>query len=65
MYDEAEEEQERGIIRPLIKEDEDEDAEEYGVEGLRCENGELLLARDDEAIEWNRTCHESNQLKNA
>jgi len=32
----------------------EEKAEERGVEGLRCENGELLLAREDEAIELTR-----------
>ena len=50
-YDDAEEEQERGINLPFMKED-DEEVDEYGVEGFRCENGELLLAREDEAIEF-------------
>lgn len=48
-YEDAEEEQERGISLPFINE-EDEEVEEYGVEGFRCENGELLRARDDDAI---------------
>jgi hypothetical protein len=47
--DDADEEHERGTIRLFTKEEDDE-VEEYGVEGLRYENGELLLARDDEAI---------------
>ena len=55
-YDEAEEEQERGTIRLLMKEEEDE-VEEYGVEGLRYENGELLLAREDEAIRVSESNH--------
>lgn len=49
-YEDAEEEQERGMSRPFINED-DEEVEEYGVEGFRYENGELLRARDDDAIE--------------
>ena len=55
-YDEAEEEQERGTIRLLMKEEDDE-VEEYGVEGLRYENGELLLAREDEAIRVSESNH--------
>lgn len=42
---------ERGISCPLMKEDEVEDANECGVKGLLCENVELLLAREDEAID--------------
>ena len=37
-------------MRPFVKEEVEEEAEEWGVKGLRCENGELLLARKDEAI---------------
>lgn len=45
----AEEEQERGRSRGLESEEEEE-VEEYGLAGLRYENGELLLARDEEAM---------------
>lgn len=56
-----EEEQERGITRPFVKEEVEEEAEERGVEGLRCENGELLLAREDEAIELTHRVGESGE----
>ena len=50
LRNDEEEEFERGINLPLINEDDDE-VEEYGVDDFRCENGELLLAlEDDEAI---------------
>lgn len=49
--DDAEEEHERGISLPFMKE-EDEEVEEYGVDDFLCENGELLLAREDEAIKF-------------
>lgn len=51
-YDAADDEHERGTIRPFIKE-EDDDVEENGVDGLRYENGELLRAREEEAIASN------------
>jgi len=57
----VEEEQERGITRPFVKEEVEEEAEERGVEGLRCENGELLLAREDEAIELTHRVGESGE----
>lgn len=46
----AEEEHERGTIRLFMKEEEDEADDAYGVDGLRYENGELLRAREDDAI---------------
>ena len=44
-----------------MKEEVEEKAEERGVEGLRCENGELLLAREDEAIELTHRVGESGE----
>ena len=48
-------------MRPFVKEEVEEEAEERGVEGLRCENGELLLAREDEAIELTHRVGESGE----
>ena len=60
--DDAEDEQERGINLPFTKE-EDEEVEEYGVDGFRYENGELLRAREDEAIELNRQVGDSDSAE--
>jgi hypothetical protein len=43
-----EDETERGISLPFMN-DEEEDAEEYGVDGFRWLNGELLRPLDEEA----------------
>jgi hypothetical protein len=51
--DAAEDEHERGTIRPFMKDEDDDVDDAYGVDGLRYENGELLLAREDEAIASN------------
>ena len=48
-YDDAEVEHERGISFPFMNDD-DDDVDEYGLDGFRYENGELLRARDDDAI---------------
>lgn len=50
-YEDAEDEQERGMSRPFMNEEEDEEADENCVDGFRCENGELLRAREDDAIQ--------------
>lgn len=51
--DAAEDEHERGTIRLFMKDEDDDVDDAYGVDGLRYENGELLLAREDEAIASN------------
>lgn len=48
-YEEADDEHVRGIILLLISE-EVEEVDENGLEGFLCENGELLLAREEDAI---------------
>lgn len=49
--EEAEEEHERGISRLFMNEEDVDEVEEYGLDGFRYENGELLRARDEDAIE--------------
>lgn len=48
-YEDADDEHVRGISLLLINE-EAEEVEENGLEGFRYEKGELLLAREEDAI---------------
>lgn len=59
--DAAEDEHERGTIRPFMKDEDDDVDDAYGVDGLRYENGELLLAREDEAIASNHWVGDSRK----
>lgn len=59
--DVAEEEQERGITRPFIIDDED-DVDEYGLDGFPSLNSALLLPLEDEAAISPKTKKLNNKL---
>ena len=62
---EAEEEHERNISRLFMNEDEVDKVDEYGLDSLLYENGELLRARDEDAIKFSWVDSTSQCLEGA